>query len=295
MAAADPRVRLLTQTNGGVASARNRALEAATGDFVAPLDADDIWRPSKIERQLRRMAADPRAGVVYCWSANIDAASRVIARSADLDAFEGDVYAALVHANFVGNASVPLLRRSLALEVGGWDPTLRLRDAQGCEDWQFCLRLAEVSPFALEPAFLVGYRQTPGAMSRRLDQMRRSYDLVMADARRRVPPLPARVWRWSRSEFSYYLADLFLERGDRRAALGQLVLGAALDPASMTLATFRGRVRACFTPARVPGNRVHFSQIAEDRDTRAPDGLARDRKRRSLAAIRLTAAGLHEG
>jgi hypothetical protein len=125
-------------------------------------------------------------------------------------------------------------------------------------------------------------------MSRRIDQMRRSYALVMADARRRAPQLPARVWRWSQSEFAYYMADLFLERGERRAAIGELVRGALLDPASMSLATFRGRIRACFTPGpRACVGGAHFSQIAEDLGARRSDGLVRDRKRRSLAATRL--------
>ena len=47
----DPRVRILKQsTNGGAAKARNRSLKEATGRYVAYLDADDIWKPSKIER-----------------------------------------------------------------------------------------------------------------------------------------------------------------------------------------------------------------------------------------------------
>lgn len=52
----DPRVRILKQsTNGGAAKARNRSLKEATGRYVAYLDADDIWKPSKIEKQIRFM------------------------------------------------------------------------------------------------------------------------------------------------------------------------------------------------------------------------------------------------
>src|SRR5205085_7650195 len=51
----DARLRLVTQANRGVAAARNRALSSATGELVAPLDADDLWDPSKIERQVARM------------------------------------------------------------------------------------------------------------------------------------------------------------------------------------------------------------------------------------------------
>ena len=49
----DPRVRVITQPNGGVASARNRGLAEASTELVALVDADDVWHPEKIERQLR--------------------------------------------------------------------------------------------------------------------------------------------------------------------------------------------------------------------------------------------------
>ena len=52
----DPRVRLLRQSeNGGAAKARNRSLDESSGRFVAYLDADDIWKPTKLEKQVRFM------------------------------------------------------------------------------------------------------------------------------------------------------------------------------------------------------------------------------------------------
>ena len=54
-AGGDPRVRIISQRNSGVARARNRALAEAQGEFIAPLDADDLWSPVKIERQVQRM------------------------------------------------------------------------------------------------------------------------------------------------------------------------------------------------------------------------------------------------
>src|SRR5688500_7031207 len=51
-AATDKRIRVIRQRNQGVAAARNAAIEAATGRYLAFLDADDLWLPSKLERQL---------------------------------------------------------------------------------------------------------------------------------------------------------------------------------------------------------------------------------------------------
>ena len=54
----DPRVRIIRQdVNGGAAKARNRSLNEATGRYIAYLDADDIWKPSKLEKQVKFMKA----------------------------------------------------------------------------------------------------------------------------------------------------------------------------------------------------------------------------------------------
>lgn len=52
----DPRVRILRQSeNGGAAKARNRSLSEASGRYIAYLDADDIWKPTKLEKQVQFM------------------------------------------------------------------------------------------------------------------------------------------------------------------------------------------------------------------------------------------------
>lgn len=305
----DPRIRLLRQDNAGVAAARNLALRHATGLLVAPLDADDLWHPTKIERQVRRLREAPDAEVVYCWSIEIDPASRVIELRADQDECEGDVYAALVLANFVGNSSVPLIRRDLAAAVGGWDPSLRARKAEGCEDWQFYLRLAARARFALEPAFLVGYRQSPNAMSRQLAAMRRSYNLVMQEAADRKPRPPPAILRWSRAEFGLYEADLMLERGDRLRALGGVCLATLLAPSAVRLASYRRRLRRIFVPPpstsggaavfaqnAVEGQAARqdhgvvgrpFREVPVERDFRIRDGAVRDRRRSEATRLKL--------
>src|SRR5262249_883170 len=67
------RIRLFRSQRLGVAAARNLAISKARGEFIAPLDADDLWHPQKIARQVEIMRASPATvGLVYCWSVEID-------------------------------------------------------------------------------------------------------------------------------------------------------------------------------------------------------------------------------
>lgn len=186
-ARADQRITVLTQPNAGVAAARNLGLSQARGRFVAPIDADDLWAPGKIERQLAAMrASGGRAGLVYCWYARIDDCGRITDRVVGaLD--EGQVLDAMCKRNIVGNGSAPLMLRDAVLAAGGYDPGLRARAAQGCEDYKLYFQIAESHEFALVRDFLVGYRACADSMSQQFEQMIRSRAVVTAEVRARHP------------------------------------------------------------------------------------------------------------
>jgi len=191
-AAQDTRIRLVRQENRGVAAARNRGIEEATADLVAFVDADDLWAPDKIEKQIAALRKEgPSVALVYTWWAKIDAASRMIERYCPTDG--GDVLERICSGNIVGHCSSALVTKTAVLEIGGFDPSLRARQAQGCEDLQFYFRLAERHHFAIVPEYLTGYRQTSTNMSSDLLQMRRSYALVADEMRRKYPRLESTV------------------------------------------------------------------------------------------------------
>ena len=183
----DPRIQVISQPNGGVAVARNQGIELARGRLIAPIDADDLWRPGKIERQLRALhAGGPLVGLVYCWSAIINEDSAVTSPGSNVT-HTGDVLLPLFYGNFVGNGSAPLMRRDMVLAAGGYDPSLKARKAQGCEDWKLYLSLAESSHFTVIPDYLVGYRFTAAAMSGDVSQMLRSDAIVRGEMADRHP------------------------------------------------------------------------------------------------------------
>ena len=209
--ASDPRARLMRQDNRGVAAARNRAIDAAEGEFIAPLDADDLWHPEKIARQLATFAASPpRVGLVYCWYRMIDGEGRVI-EPPWAPVIEGNIFREHLRCNF-GTGSSPLIRRAA---LGDLHYSGELGDAgnQGCEDWLLQLGIAARHEIACTRAFLLGYRQGPTAMSANTERMIRShiqmYEIVSRD-------FPGRESRTVEREIARWRGQLAGERPSLR-------------------------------------------------------------------------------
>src|SRR5262249_54645146 len=172
MADADRRIRLLQKANGGLVSARNNGIAHAGGEFIAPIDADDLWHPQKIEKQVAVMRdSGDRVGLVYCWSRAIDEEDRVLWDVSPCS-LRGNVYAALIIRNFLPSGA-PLVRRRCVEEIGGYDETLSARGATCCEDLKFNWDIARRFDFDLVPEFLFSYRVRAGSMSTNIGAMLR--------------------------------------------------------------------------------------------------------------------------
>ena len=258
-AASDARIRLIFQNNSGVAAARNRGLAEARGDYFAPLDADDLWRPRKIELQLAAFhRASPDVGLVYTWSCVIDEEGRNLGPMARRRC-EGRVLADLVAHNFIGNASVPLVRMAAARATGGYDETLRRMNAQGCEDLRFQFAIAERWAIALVPEALVGYRRTTDSMSMNMRNMAHSRAIVMREVRRGHPEIPAAAFRESDNRFALWAAMKCIHA--ERKVEGYRLIASAMcrDPALPVRRYARSYVGrtlrylgSCIVPGRPP-------------------------------------------
>lgn len=227
----DSRIRLITQENSGVAAARNLAIRQARGNFIAPLDADDLWHSDKLERQFDKMRTGGQSvGLVYTWCSTIDADGRVIKRGASNAITVGWAYESLLYFNFIVSASVPLIRKECLVEVGGYDENLRARGAEGCEDLQLYLDIAEKWKISVVPAFLVGYRMTANSMTRNVQKMKRSHELVLADAKSRHPEVSEKIFRWSRGFNSRWMGVAALKHCQTGLAIELLGKAIINDP-----------------------------------------------------------------
>ena len=169
-----PKVKLISQENQGLSGARNTGIIHAQGDYVALLDADDLWHPTKLEKQVKCLDQFPEAGLVYTWTALMDESGQLTGRFFGAKD-EGKVWKKLIEFNVVGCGSVPLIRRTCFEKVGLFDRNLR----SFVEDWDLWLRMAPYFDFKVVNEPLVYYRQLPSSASRNWEAMATSYQIVI--------------------------------------------------------------------------------------------------------------------
>lgn len=191
-AAREPKVTLLKQVNSGVSSARNAGIARARGVFIAPLDADDLWHPTKLARQVEAALRSPEPpGFVYAWTRRIDMAGRVI-DSQRPSHYRGHVAHRHVYENFVGTGSSVLWSRSALSETAGYDEAF----SHG-EDYLLQLQIATHHPVEVVAEYLVGYRLTPGSLSLDKDGMLEAWPRIRKRVLQLCPHVPTYVHDWA--------------------------------------------------------------------------------------------------
>lgn len=158
----DPRVRYHYQPNAGQCAAKNRGVAEACGQFVAFLDADDAWRPNKLERQVP-LFANPAVGVVYSDEELMDEDGRRLPTGSH-PLRRGRLTDELLMRNIV-SFSTAVVRRELLRRHGAFDPVLDMGI-----DYDLWLRLSPHCEFDYVDDYLVDYRIHAGQMSRKLRQ-----------------------------------------------------------------------------------------------------------------------------
>ena len=155
-----PQVIALSQPNGGEASARNTLWRAASGDYVAYLDADDIYLPGRLDAVLRLLADEPSIDIVTTDAFLMLEGQPVGRRYEGEQRFaETDQRKAILRGNFIFGHAV--VRRSLLESVGGFDEDIRY-----ATDWETWIRLILAGGrAALVPEPLAEYRLHASAMS----------------------------------------------------------------------------------------------------------------------------------
>ncbi|MDM5176047.1 glycosyltransferase [Massilia sp. DJPM01] len=213
-----PAVRVVEQANAGVAAARNAGIAAARGEWIAFIDADDIWLPGKLAAQLARMAALPDCRMSYTawkvWPSDVpqpppDYLARLQDEAMDSARWAGAsgwIYPQLLLDCVVWTSTV-LMRRTLLAELNGFDTTLRLG-----EDYDLWLRASRVTPiervarpyalYRIHPASITKATPAENYRARVIGQALGRWGLASPDGRMGDAPAVRRMLAKSWSDFA---------------------------------------------------------------------------------------------
>lgn len=227
----------------GVAAARNQGLKAASTRWVAFLDDDDLWTPSKLAGQL---AAARDTGAIWVYSGAVKFEVGPILWQLMPPPMPEDVKRRLAEGCIIpAGASNVLAERQATLDVGGFDESL-----QHMADWDLWLRLLSSGVPAVAPAIAVAYRLHPRAMSLNPEGMLR--ELGILDKRwrglragRELKTGPTHLW----------VAMSYLRAGDRSRAALHYLQAVPTRPKLGLRGLLRTLHPATPTPAHVPEGR----------------------------------------
>jgi glycosyltransferase involved in cell wall biosynthesis len=153
------RIQYIYQENSHIAAARNNGFKASSGKYIANLDADDLWLPEKLKKQITLLEKHPEAGLVYCdgYIRTIGKENLPEHRISELypPQKSGSVFSYVFKANPIPSSST-IIPRAVWEKVGGLDPTVSLREGQ---DYEFFARISAFAPVYACPEPLMVYRR----------------------------------------------------------------------------------------------------------------------------------------
>lgn len=226
------RIRVLAQPNRGLSAARNAGVRLGTAEYVAFLDADDIWEPGMLERTVAALDSLPHSVLAYTDVTLVDSSGRplntaLVSNSLGRAPQLNDLFVRL----WPIMPSAVVMRRGVFDAIGGFSEAFR---TLGYEDVFMWMRARELGEFAYLPEPLVRWRFS--AFPHRLKQARKERDsarvfegLVRERWHRSAAPLIKARERAPRSILGY-IGLRALAEGDRTTARKAFALAIRFDP-----------------------------------------------------------------
>lgn len=157
------KVKFVRQSNMGVSLARNKGIQIASGDFVCFLDADDVFLPEKIKRQIDYFEQHPECDLVYTNGIVVDQKGNRVCDGCvqRKTGYSGDVFRELLIRNFITTSSVMVRKEKILFQ----EPFKQKYKAS--QDYDLWLTLSRDCNFGYLDDFLFEYRTTASGITSR--------------------------------------------------------------------------------------------------------------------------------
>jgi len=251
------KLQYIYQENRGLPAARNTGIRAARGEFMALLDADDVWLPQRLERGVPVLDADPSIGLVHARVARIDTQGSVTGQLKVEPQYLSGRIAGNIYTRRAHIVCPTVMFRKNCLERAGWfDERM-----QATEDRDLWFRIALHYQVAYIDEVLAYYRISPSSMTSNLDRLLHGQLYFVAKhhgsgAATRIQQLQAL------GEIYRELGDSLFRGGAVRKAIGNYLRAVGYNPLSVpnVYMLFRAimdpLVRVC-----VPSNRLRRAGV----------------------------------
>jgi glycosyltransferase involved in cell wall biosynthesis len=237
----DQKITLLSHANRenkGQSAALNLGLRAASGEFIAILDSDDLFAPTKLADQVKFLEAQPSFDMVYGKGLAIDQNGNPLFYTLPENHEETGDPARILLDCYVAIPGGALFRRTLTEKVGFFEESFR-----AAQDHDMAVRLFEAGKVGYLPEVAFHYRKHGESISQRgLERRWKTGFEVLIRAKNRYP-YPSHVIRKRAAVLNFRLGQTYWREGRRITAIPLLVKSAVLDPLRAFQVLF-GRERA---------------------------------------------------
>jgi len=211
-----PLIKYLYQSNAGVSAARNTGIVKAEGDYIAFLDADDLWQPDKIEKQYNALKQHPDVGLFYTDLFKYDYKKQTLT-PVKVIAYKNNEAKLLF--KFVANGapvipSTVLVKKDCFEKVGMFDEALQ----SGGEDIDMWLRIARHYSFQHINQCLIKKRELNGSLGADTFENAKGYKIALDKMQQLVPAIAP--YRQKRDALIHYKVGLyFYKKGENSKAI----------------------------------------------------------------------------
>jgi len=219
----DSRIKIIHQRNRGLPGARNTGIRHAQGDYLAFLDADDIWLPEKLEKHVEHLNNSPTVGISFCYSAFINEQGNSTGICQKPRKLYDITPSYVLCRNPVGNGSAAVIRREVFEDIKFQDNLYgtvedfyfdeRLRRAEDIECW---LRISIRTHWRHEgiPEILTFYRITSSGLSANALTQLKALEEVVEMTRAYAPDIIARCEKAAKAYHLRYTVRRLVSLGD---------------------------------------------------------------------------------